>query len=388
LCLTTLILPIKLTNKNNNPKKSQEFRMTTYQIAVLPGDGIGPEVMEQANRVLDAVCNKFDITLERTTYPVGGFAIDHHGEALPKSTLEGCEQADAILFGSIGGPKWDSLPLEQRPERAALLTLRSHFDLFSNLRPAKIYPGLAHLSPLRNDIANSGVDVLVIRELTSGIYFGQPKGIEGEGEEQYAFDTMRYSKREIRRIAISAFEAAMKRNKKVTSVDKANVLVCSRLWREVVEEVAEDYPEVTLEHIYIDNATMQLLCNPAQFDVMLCSNLFGDIISDECAMLTGSMGLLPSASINGEGFGMFEPAGGSAPDIAGKGIANPIAQILSASMMLRYSLGELEAADAIDAAVVKTLEDGVLTAELMPKEKRENASSTADVGTYILQQIS
>jgi 3-isopropylmalate dehydrogenase len=362
--------------------------MSTYHIAVLPGDGIGPEVMEQANRVLDAVCHKFDIILERTTYPVGGFAIDHHGEALPKATLEGCEQADAILFGSIGGPKWDSLPLELRPERAALLKLRSHFDLFSNLRPAKIYAGLAHLSPLRSDIAQSGVDVLVIRELTSGIYFGQPKGLEGEGEEQFAFDTMRYSKREIRRIAISAFEAAMKRGKKVTSVDKANVLVCSRLWREVVEEVAKDYPQVTLEHIYIDNATMQLICDPAQFDVMLCSNLFGDIISDECAMLTGSMGLLPSASINGEGFGMYEPAGGSAPDIAGKGIANPIAQILSASMMLRYSLGEVDAADAIDAAVVKTLEDGVLTAELMPKLERNNARSTADVGTYILQQIS
>ncbi|MFQ3207106.1 MAG: 3-isopropylmalate dehydrogenase [Glaciecola sp.] len=362
--------------------------MATYHIAVLPGDGIGPEVMEQANRVLDAVCHKFNITLERTTYPVGGFAIDHHGEALPQATLEGCEQADAILFGSIGGPKWDSLPLELRPERAALLKLRSHFDLFSNLRPAKIYAGLAHLSPLRSDIAQSGVDVLVIRELTSGIYFGQPKGLEGEGEEQFAFDTMRYSKREIRRIAISAFEAAMKRGKKVTSVDKANVLVCSRLWREVVEEVAKDYPEITLEHIYIDNATMQLICDPAQFDVMLCSNLFGDIISDECAMLTGSMGLLPSASINGAGFGMYEPAGGSAPDIAGKGIANPIAQILSASMMLRYSLGEIDAADAIDAAVVKTLEDGVLTAELMPKQERNNARSTADVGTYILQQIS
>jgi 3-isopropylmalate dehydrogenase len=377
-----------LTNKNNNKKILPEFKMATYQIAVLPGDGIGPEVMEQANRVLDAVCHKFDIILERTTYPVGGFAIDHHGEALPKATLEGCEQADAILFGSIGGPKWDSLPLELRPERAALLKLRSHFDLFSNLRPAKIYAGLAHLSPLRSDIAQSGVDVLVIRELTSGIYFGQPKGLEGEGEEQFAFDTMRYSKREIRRIAISAFEAAMKRGKKVTSVDKANVLVCSRLWREVVEEVAKDYPQVTLEHIYIDNATMQLICDPAQFDVMLCSNLFGDIISDECAMLTGSMGLLPSASINGEGFGMYEPAGGSAPDIAGKGIANPIAQILSASMMLRYSLGEVDAADAIDAAVVKTLEDGVLTAELMPKQERNNARSTADVGTYILQQIS
>lgn len=362
--------------------------MSTYHIAVLPGDGIGPEVMAQANRVLDAVCKKFNFSLERTTYPVGGYAIDHHGEALPQSTLKGCEKADAILFGSIGGPKWDSLPLEQRPERAALLALRSHFDLFSNLRPARIYEGLAHLSPLRIDIAQSGVDILVVRELTSGIYFGKPKGIEGEGEEQYAYDTMRYSKREIRRIAVSAFEAAMKRSKKVTSVDKANVLVSSRLWREVVEEVASNYPEVILEHIYIDNAAMQLIADPAQFDVMLCSNLFGDIISDECAMLTGSMGLLPSASINGDGFGMYEPAGGSAPDIAGKGIANPIAQILSASMLLRYSLGEIEAADAIDAAVVKTLEDGVLTAELMPKEERHNASSTADVGTYILNQIS
>jgi 3-isopropylmalate dehydrogenase len=362
--------------------------MTTYHIAVLPGDGIGPEVMAQAHRVLDAVCKKFNFSLERTTYPVGGYAIDQHGEALPQSTLQGCEKADAILFGSIGGPKWDSLPLEQRPERAALLALRSHFDLFSNLRPARIYEGLAHLSPLRIDIAQSGVDILVVRELTSGIYFGKPKGLEGEGEEQYAYDTMRYSKREIRRIAVSAFEAAMKRGKKVTSVDKANVLVCSRLWREVVEEVALNYPEVSLEHIYIDNAAMQLIADPAQFDVMLCSNLFGDIISDECAMLTGSMGLLPSASINGDGFGMYEPAGGSAPDIAGKGIANPIAQILSASMLLRYSLGEIEAADAIDAAVVKTLEDGVLTAELMPKEERHNASSTADVGTYILNQIS
>jgi len=361
--------------------------MSAYTIAVLPGDGIGPEVMAEANKVLDAVCAKFDLTLNRTTYPVGGYAIDHHGKALPQSTLEGCEQADAILFGSIGGPKWDALPLEERPERAALLSLRSHFDLFSNLRPAKIYDGLAHLSPLREDIASSGVDVLVVRELTSGIYFGQPKGLEGEGESQTAFDTMRYSRAEIRRIAISAFEAAAKRSNKVTSVDKANVLVCSRLWREVVEEVATDYPHVTLEHIYIDNAAMQLLCNPSQFDVMLCSNLFGDIISDECAMLTGSMGLLPSASINGDGFGMYEPAGGSAPDIAGKGIANPIAQILSASMLLRYSLGEIKAADAIDAAVIKTLADGILTAELLSDGNKASASSTAQVGQYITDLI-
>jgi 3-isopropylmalate dehydrogenase len=361
--------------------------MSNYNIAVLAGDGIGPEVMSEAKKVLAAVQQKFNITLELNDFAVGGYAIDHHGHALPPQTLEGCEQADAILFGSIGGPKWDSLPLDQRPERAALLALRSHFDLFSNLRPAKIYPGLEALSPLRADIAASGFDVLVVRELTSGIYFGQPKGLEGEGEEQFAYDTMRYSRKEIRRIAISAFEAAMKRGKKVTSVDKANVLVCSRLWREIVEEVAKDYPKVSLEHIYIDNATMQLLRYPNEFDVMLCSNLFGDIISDECAMITGSMGLLPSASINGEGFGLYEPAGGSAPDIAGQGIANPIAQILSAAMLLRFSLNENAAADAIDKAVLNTLADGILTGELLSPEQRHTAKSTSEVGDYIANLI-
>lgn len=361
--------------------------MSQFTIAVLAGDGIGPEVMAEANKVLDAVEQKYSVTFNRTAYPVGGYAIDTEGEALPPKTLQGCEAADAILFGSIGGPKWDSLPLEQRPERAALLTLRSHFDLFSNLRPARIYPGLEALSPLRADIAASGVDVLVVRELTSGIYFGQPKGREGSGEEEYAFDTMRYSKREIRRIAVSAFEAATKRKNKVTSVDKANVLVCSRLWREVVEEVAKDYPSVELEHIYIDNATMQVMKNPAQFDVMLCSNLFGDIISDECAMMTGSMGLLASASMNEEGFGLYEPAGGSAPDIAGMGIANPIAQILSAAMMLRFSLNLGDAADAIEQAVIKTLEAGVLTGELLPADKRSQAASTSQVGDEIVRQI-
>jgi 3-isopropylmalate dehydrogenase len=361
--------------------------MSQFNIAVLAGDGIGPEVMHEANKVLDAIEKKFSISLKRTPFPVGGYAIDTEGEALPAKTLLGCEQADAILFGSIGGPKWDSLPLEKRPERAALLTLRSHFDLFSNLRPAKIYAGLEDLSPLRTDIAKSGVDVLVVRELTSGIYFGTPKGREGEGEAEFAFDTMRYSKKEIRRIAVSAFEAATKRSNKVTSVDKANVLVCSRLWREVTEEVAKDYPQVELEHIYIDNATMQLIKDPAHFDVMLCSNLFGDIISDECAMITGSMGLLPSASLNEDGFGMYEPAGGSAPDIAGKGIANPIAQILSASMMLRYSLNQTEAADAIDQAVVDVLEAGVLTGELLAADKRDSAASTAQVGDAIVSKI-
>lgn len=361
--------------------------MSEYKIAVLAGDGIGPEVMHEAKKVLAAVSTKFKIDFKLSEFDVGGIAIDNHGHALPDATLKGCEAADAILFGSIGGPKWDALPLEQRPERAALLALRGHFDLFSNLRPAKIYPGLEALSPLRADIAASGFDVLVIRELTSGIYFGKPKGIEGEGEEQNAFDTMRYSRREIRRIAISAFEAALKRGKKVTSVDKANVLVCSRLWREVTEEVAIDYPDVTLEHIYIDNATMQLLRAPSSFDVMLCSNLFGDIISDECAMITGSMGLLPSASINGSGFGLFEPAGGSAPDIAGQGIANPIAQILSASMLLRFSLNEIAAADAIDQAVLQTLADGILTGELLAKEHRHLAKSTSEVGDYIVSLL-
>lgn len=361
--------------------------MKTYSIAVLAGDGIGPEVMAEANKVLDAVEQTFSVRFERTAYAVGGYAIDHHGEALPAETLLGCEKAQAILFGSIGGPKWDTLPLEQRPERAALLTLRSHFDLFSNLRPARIYTGLEALSPLRLDIASAGVDVLVVRELTSDIYFGQPKGRSGEGEDEFGFDTMRYSRAEIRRIAHTAFAAAQKRRHHVTSVDKANVLATSRLWREVVEEVAREYPEVTLEHMYVDNAAMQLMKSPAQFDVMLCPNLFGDILSDECAMMTGSMGLLPSASINADGFGLYEPAGGSAPDIAGKGIANPVAQILSAALMLRYSLNLPEAADAIESAVVATLADQVLTAELLPKDKRHLAASTQRVGDAIVQHI-
>ena len=360
--------------------------MQKYTIAVLAGDGIGPEVMEQACKILELVASGFELNLVLHAYDVGGIAIDRHGHALPEQTLQGCEQADAILFGSIGGPKWDSLPLAERPERAALLKLRSHFDLFANLRPAKIYPGLAHLSPLRADIAANGFDTLVVRELTSGIYFGQPKGMAGQGEEEYAFDTMRYSRREIRRIAIKAFEAARLRRGKVTSVDKANVLTCSRLWREVTEQVAADFPDVQLEHIYIDNATMQLIRYPSDFDVLLCSNLFGDIISDEAAMITGSMGLLPSASINQQGFGLYEPAGGSAPDIAGKGIANPIAQILSAAMMLRYSLNQAEAADCIEAAVNKALSQGAITAELAT-EDQQAILSTRQMGETIYRII-
>ena len=334
------------------------------KIAVLPGDGIGPEVMDEAIKVLNVVQEKFGLSFEYTFADVGGIAIDNHGQALPDSTLDVCEKSDAILFGSVGGPKWESMPPEQQPERAALLPLRKHFDLFCNLRPAKVFKSLAASCPLRADIVQDGFDVLVVRELTSGIYFGQPKGRDGEGPEEKAWDTMVYKRSEIERITRMAFEAARVRNKKVTSVDKANVLTTMVLWRQVVTEIAAEYPDVELGHIYIDNATMQLVRDPHQFDVMLCGNMFGDIVSDEAAMLTGSMGMLASASLNAEKFGMYEPAGGSAPDIAGQGIANPIAQILSAAMMLRYSFGYDDAANAIETAVSVTLENNIMTADI------------------------
>ena len=337
------------------------------KIAVLAGDGIGPEVMAEAVKVLDATREKFGFTLEYESADVGGIAIDNHGQALPQSTLDVCEAADAILFGSVGGPKWESLPPAEQPERAALLPLRKHFDLFCNLRPARVFPSLAAACPLRPDIVGDGFDVLVVRELTSGIYFGEPKGREGSGPDEFAFDTMVYKRSEIERIARMAFEAARVRRKKVTSVDKANVLTTMVLWREVVIEVAAEYPDVELNHIYVDNATMQLVRWPQQFDVMLCGNMFGDIVSDEAAMLTGSMGMLASASLNKENFGLFEPAGGSAPDIAGQGIANPIAQILSGAMMLRYSLDQDVAATAIEAAVSATLDKGIMTADIATK---------------------
>lgn len=335
-----------------------------HKIAVLAGDGIGPEVMAEAIKVLDGAQKKFSFELSYEYADVGGIAIDNHGEALPASTLALCEESDAILFGSVGGPKWENLPPEQQPERAALLPLRKHFDLFCNLRPAKVFKSLTAACPLRPDIVQQGFDILCVRELTSGIYFGTPKGREGEGDAERAYDTMAYSRAEVTRIARMAFDAARLRNNKVTSVDKANVLTTMVLWREVVLEVAKEYPDVELNHIYVDNATMQLVRDPHQFDVMLCGNMFGDIISDEAAMLTGSMGLLASASLNKDKFGLYEPAGGSAPDIAGQGIANPIAEILSASMMLRYSFGLDAAADAIDKAVETTLDNGVLTADI------------------------
>jgi len=355
------------------------------KIAVLSGDGIGPEVMDEAIRVLDVVQEKFGFSLEYEAADVGGIAIDNHGQALPESTLKVCEKSDAILFGSVGGPKWESLPPEQQPERAALLPLRKHFDLFCNLRPAKVFKSLAAACPLRPDIVQDGFDVLVVRELTSGIYFGQPKGREGQGPDEKAWDTLVYKRSEIERITRMAFEAARVRNKKVTSVDKANVLTTMVLWRQVVNEIAAEYPDVQTGHIYIDNATMQLVRDPHQFDVLLCDNMFGDIISDEAAMLTGSMGMLASASLNADKFGLFEPAGGSAPDIAGKGIANPIAQILSAAMMLRYSFGYEEAADAIEHAVSATLEKNIMTADIAI-DKGE-AVNTRKMGDAIVNAI-
>ena len=359
----------------------------TYKVAVLSGDGIGPEVMAEALKVLDAVQVKYDVTFERTFANVGGIAIDSDGEALPAKTVEVCKASDAILFGSVGGPKWESMPPDEQPERGALLPLRKIFGLFCNLRPAIIFPALTGASSLKEEVIGGGFNLLVVRELTGGIYFAEPKGIEGEGGQRTGFDTMKYSDAEVERISHVAFQAARKRDSKVCSIDKANVLSTSVLWREVVERVAKEYPDVELSHMYVDNAAMQLVRWPKQFDVMLCGNMFGDIISDEAAMLTGSLGMLPSASLAEGTFGMYEPSGGSAPDIAGQGIANPIAQILSASMMLRYSFGMIEAADAVDAAVEKTLNQGCRTGDIFQDLDGEQKVNTVAMGDAIIANL-
>jgi len=341
--------------------------MKTLEIAVLAGDGIGPEVMDQAVRVIDAAGRKFGFEADYRPADVGGCAIDRHGEALPPATLETCERSQAILFGSVGGPKWESLPPAEQPERAALLPLRKHFDLYCNFRPGKVYKALVPSCPLRADIVGDGFDILVVRELTGGAYFARTpasKGREGAGPDERAWDTKEYSRLQIERIAHKAFQAARTRRSQLVSVDKANVLTSMVFWREVVTAVAKVYPDVACSHMYVDNAAMQLVKNPRQFDVLLCGNMFGDILSDECAMLTGSMGLLPSASLAEGTFGMYEPAGGTAPDIAGKGIANPIAQILSGALMLRHSFGAHAAASAIEAAVGRAIEQGVRTADI------------------------
>ena len=358
---------------------------TAKTIAILPGDGIGPEVMDEAVKVLEAVKTKFSFDLTYTFGDVGGCAIDKHGCALPEETVALCESSDAILLGSVGGPKWESLPPAEQPERASLLPLREHFGLFCNLRPSRLYRAFADMSPLRNSLVKDGFMILCIRELTGDVYFGQPKGRDGEGPTERAFDTMIYTRHEIARIARMAFEVARERGLRITSVDKANVLTSMVLWREVVNEVAKEYPEVELTHMYVDRVAMELLREPTQFDILLCGNLFGDIISDECAMLTGSLGMLPSASIGGDHFGLYEPAGGSAPDIAGKGIANPVAQILSAAMMFRYSLGREDVAEAIEAAVESVLDSGMRTGDIA--EDRSTAVGTAEIGSAIAAAV-
>ena len=363
-----------------------------HRITLLAGDGIGPEVMAEAVRILDTVEAKFGFTVARTEHLVGGAAIDATGHPLPPATVLACEQADAILFGSVGGPKWENLPPDIQPERGALLPLRKHFGLFANLRPGVCLPALTHASPVKQELIADGFDVLCVRELTGGIYFGSPKGRHEENGEPVALDTMIYKKSEIVRIARVAFTAAMGRQKRLLSVDKANVLASSVLWRETVNEIALEFPEVELSHMYVDNAAMQLIRRPASFDVLVTENLFGDILSDEMAMISGSLGMLPSASLgsqksNGLYFGMYEPSGGSAPDIAGQGVANPIAQILSLAMLLRFSLGESAAADAIEAAVAATIAAGLRTGDIATGRAGETRVGTAAMGEAVRSQI-
>ena len=332
-------------------------------IVVLPGDGIGPEIVDAAVKVLAVVAERFGHAFEMTTGLVGGAAIDATGVALPPETLAACAAADAVLLGAVGGPKWDALPSDQRPERAALLPLRAKLDLFCNLRPARVWDALADASPLKPEIAAGGLDLLVVRELTGGIYFGAH---ERAADGKSARDVMAYSVEEIERIARTAFEAARKRRGNVTSVDKANVLETSKLWRETVTRLhAAEYADVTLEHMYVDNAAMQLVRAPRQFDVILTENMFGDILSDEASQVTGSIGMLPSASLRADGFGLYEPIHGSAPDIAGRDVANPLATILSAAMMLKYSFGLADEAAAIENAVGDVLAACVRTADIV-----------------------
>ncbi len=362
-------------------------------IVCIPGDGIGPEVVAEAKKVLDKVAEKYNHTISYKDILMGGASIDACGEPLTDEAIETAKAADAVLMGSIGGntstSPWYKLPPHLRPE-AGLLKLRKALNLFANLRPAYLYQELKEACPLRDDIIGDGFDMMIMRELTGGLYFGERSTKEIDGVVT-AIDTLTYNENEIRRIAVKGFDIAMKRRKKVTSVDKANVLDSSRLWRKVVEEVAKDYPEVTLEHMLVDNCAMQLVKNPKQFDVILTENMFGDILSDEASMVTGSIGMLSSASLNDTKFGLYEPSGGSAPDIAGKGIANPIATILSAAMMLRYSFDLDQEADAVEAAVKKVLEEGYRTIDIMPQEESKHSTvnqiGTAKMGDLIAERI-
>lgn len=354
-----------------------------YNIAVVSGDGIGPEVIDETIKVLDAVGTKFGHKFNYTPVLAGGAAIDEAGECLPKETIDICRKSDAVLLGAVGGPKWDALPGDERPERA-LLGLRKSLGLFANLRPAMVFDELAEASPLKPEIIGGGLDIVVVRELTGGIYFGE-KGFKESTMGPAAYDIEQYSEGEVKRIANVAFDMARKRNHKVTSVDKANVLESSRLWRRTVAGVAEDYPDVELDNLYVDNAAMQLVRNPRQFDVIVTSNMFGDILSDEASQITGSIGMLPSASLSNGNFGMYEPVHGSAPDIAGTGQANPIATILSGAMMLRYTFGLSEEAEAIENAVKEFLAKGYRTADLCGNA--DSAVDTKQTGDIIASMI-
>ena len=354
-----------------------------YQIAVIPGDGIGPDVVEQTLNVMDKVGEKFGHTFNYTKVLAGGCAIDATGACLPQETIDICKASDAVLLGAVGGWKWDNLPGDQRPERA-LLGLRKALGLFANLRPALLFEQLADASPLKPEILAGGLDIVVVRELTGGIYFGE-KGHRDTDLGPASYDIEQYAEGEVRRIAKVAFDMAMKRSKHVTSVDKANVLESSRLWRRVVAEVAQDYPEVTLDNLYVDNAAMQLVRNPRQFDVIVTSNIFGDILSDEASQITGSIGMLPSASLAEGNFGMYEPVHGSAPDIAGQDKANPMATILSAAMMLRYTFGLGAEADAIENAVKSVLDQGYRTPDLYAGQGTQ--VGTAQMGDLIAAAI-
>ncbi|WP_041283552.1 3-isopropylmalate dehydrogenase [Desulfofundulus kuznetsovii] len=353
-----------------------------YRIAVLPGDGIGPEVTAQATRVLAAAGRRFGYEFYFQEGLIGGIAYDATGQPLPRATLDLCRSSDAVLLGAVGGPKWDNLPVHLRPEAGALLPLRKALNVYANLRPAVVFPALAGASTLKPEVAE-GLDIVVVRELTGGLYFGEKKREEIPGGQRVV-ETLVYTTQEIQRVARRAFELARKRKKKLTSVDKANVLESSRLWREVVTDMAREYPDVEVNHMLVDNCAMQLVRNPKQFDVLLTENLFGDILSDEAAQLTGSLGMLPSASL-GDGVGLYEPVHGSAPDIAGRQLANPIAAILSGALMLRHSFGLEEAAAAIERAVAAVLEQGYRTADIMEPGKHQ--VTTTEIGRLIAELV-
>ncbi len=376
-------LPFGFNSVSSVPSVAKSFKVPKMKICVLPGDGIGPEIMAEAVRVLEAL----NLGFEMETALLGGCAVDATGNPYPEATQKLAQAADAVLLGAVGGPQWDTLPREQRPERG-LLGIRKQLNLFANLRPAILYPELANASTLKPDVV-AGLDILIVRELTGDIYFGQPRGIEEreiDGQKQrFGFNTMHYSESEIRRILRVAFEAARKRNKKLCSVDKMNVLETTQLWRDIANELAPEYPDVELSHMLVDNAAMQLVRNPKQFDVMVTGNMFGDILSDEASMLTGSIGMLPSASLDANNKGLYEPSHGSAPDIAGKGVANPLATILSAAMMLRYTFNMEEAAVKVENAVKKVLAQGYRTGDIY--EPGTTKVGTRQMGDAVLAAL-